>query len=69
MTIVLIILPYTPKFRKLKPDSILTLNLPEDYTHSNVPSTSSSSCRSRMELGKKTGDYNYIMLSLITIKY
>lgn len=53
MTIVLIILAYTPKFRKLKPDAIPTLNLPEHYTHSNVASTSSSSRRSRMELRKK----------------
>ncbi|XP_050064721.1 THAP domain-containing protein 2-like [Aphis gossypii] len=47
------LLAYTPKFCKLKPDALPTLNLPEDYTHSNVASTSSSSRRSRMELRKK----------------
>lgn len=62
----MIILAYTPKFCKLKPDAMPTLNLPEDHTHSDVASTSSSRRRSRMESRtKKQGNDNYMLCKIL----
>ncbi|KAL4135708.1 hypothetical protein QTP88_007303 [Uroleucon formosanum] len=60
------LLEYTPKFRKLKPDAIPTLNLPEDHTHRFVASTSSFMRRSRMELKKQKQDHDDLITSILT---